>query len=43
MRCFHKNIFIKNRNYLILLISKKLAISAVALTKVSNINTLEKT
>jgi hypothetical protein len=40
MRCFHKNIFVKNRNYLILLISKKHAINAVALTNVSNINML---
>jgi hypothetical protein len=40
MTCFYKNIFVKNSNYLILLISKKYAISAVALTNVSNINML---
>jgi hypothetical protein len=35
---FSQNLFVKNRNYLILLISKKHAISAAVLNKVSNIN-----
>ena len=40
MTCFHKNIFVKNHKYLILLIFKNHVINVAALNKTYNINTL---